>query len=169
MTTGTGVTDMKDEPQPSASTAGKPSAAHSPSTEIRRPDLVTTPLSQPFWDRANSGEFLIQACADCGHRQHYPRNICTDCWSENLTWMTASGTGIVWTFTVVEKPGHPAWVAETPYAIALVELAEGPRVMSRIIACPPAEVAVGMAVTLRPTWDEQLEQTLLNFAPTASE
>ncbi|WP_240372055.1 Zn-ribbon domain-containing OB-fold protein [Brevibacterium zhoupengii] len=156
---------MKDEPQ--AMTANASDAGTTPA--IRRPGLVTTPLSQPFWDLANDGEFAIQNCVDCGHRQHYPRNICINCWSENLTWMTAAGTGTVWTFTVVEKPGHPAWAPDTPYVIALVELDEGPRAMTRIVDCPPAEVAVGMAVTLQPTWDEQLEQTLLNFAPAASE
>lgn len=132
---------------------------------IRRPGLVTTPLTQPFWDRANDGQMLIQSCRDCGHRQHYPRNLCTTCWSENLDWKAACGTGVVWTFTVVEKPGHPAWVAEAPYAIALVELEEGPRVMARILDCLPEEVKVGMPVTLRPAWDGQLKQMLLNFAP----
>lgn len=168
MTTGTGVHDMKDTPTTPNSTKGKPSSGNTSAKEIHRPGLVTTNLSQPFWDRANAGELLIQDCAACGHRQHYPRNICTNCWSEDLTWMTAAGTGVVWTFTIVEKPGHPAWAAETPYAIALVELDEGPRVMTRIIDCPVDEVAVAMAVKLRPTWDEHLEQTLLNFAPTAS-
>lgn len=159
---------MNDDPQAPATPGGEVSTKRSTASVILRPGLVTTQLSQPFWDHANDGELLIQDCGDCGHRQHYPRNICTSCWSEDLSWMTAAGTGIVWTFTIVEKPGHPAWATETPYVIALIELDEGPRVMTRIIDCASAEVAVGMAVTLRPTWDEQLEQTLLNFAPTAS-
>lgn len=135
---------------------------------IQRPGLVTTTLTQPFWDSANDGQMLIQYCSDCGHHQHYPRNLCTNCWSKDLNWVSASGRGTVWTFTVVEKPGHPAWAAEVPYAIALVELEEGPRVMARILDCAPADVRVGLSVTLRPTWDEQLKQMLLNFAPAST-
>ncbi|MFE1084524.1 MULTISPECIES: Zn-ribbon domain-containing OB-fold protein [Brevibacterium] len=134
----------------------------------RRPGLVTTTLTQPFWDSANDGQMLIQHCSDCGHQQHYPRNLCTTCWSEDLNWISASGRGVVWTFTVVEKPGHPAWAAEVPYVIALVELEEGPRLMARILDCAPADVRVGLPVTLRPTWDEQLKQMLLNFAPASN-
>lgn len=158
-----------DMPPDTTLTGNRPVTATTRHTtpEIPRPGLVTTPLTKPFWDRANDGELLMQRCLDCGHRQHYPRNLCTICWSENLTWMIASGRGTVWTFTVVDKPGHPAWVVETPYVIALVELEEGPRLTARILDCPTTEVAVGMAVSLRPTWDDQLNQTLLNFAPTA--
>jgi uncharacterized protein len=132
---------------------------------VRRPGLVTTPLSEPFWKAADDGQLLLQFCGECGHRQHYPRNICTHCWSEDLTWTRAAGTGVVWAFTVVGIPGHPAWVDDTPYAIALVELDEGPRVMTGIVDCAPADVQVGLPVVLQPTWDDQLDQNLLTFAP----
>ncbi|RGE23652.1 Zn-ribbon domain-containing OB-fold protein [Leucobacter sp. wl10] len=147
----------------------KNSTRSDPAGAPPRPGLVTTPLTQRFWDAANDDELLIQRCRDCGHRQHYPRNICTGCWSEQLEWQAASGRGTVWTFTVVEKPGHPAWAGETPYTIALVELEEGPRLMTRLIDCAPDGVAVGMDVVLRPTRDEQLGQTLITFAPAASD
>lgn len=132
---------------------------------IRRPALVTTPLAEPFWSAANTGEFLLQHCASCGYQQHYPRNLCVRCWSEDLSWTPASGAGVIWTFTVVEIPGHPAWAAEVPYVIAVVELDEGPRVMTRIVNCDVERARVGMRVTLQPTWDEQLEQQLLTFGP----
>ena len=130
-----------------------------------RPRLVTTALTDNFWDQANFGQLLLQRCNSCGNYQHYPRSMCSQCWSESLEWMPSGGNGSVWTFTVVHIPGHPAWSDETPYTIALVELDEGPRVMTRIINCPPEEVSVGMAVQIHPTWDEQLNQTLLNFEP----
>jgi uncharacterized OB-fold protein len=135
------------------------------SAAVRRPGLVTIPLTEPFWKAANDGAFLLQECGSCGHRQHYPRNLCGRCWSEDLSWTRASGEGTVWTFTVVEMPGHPAWAAETPYVIAVVELDEGPRAMTRVIDCAAEDMRVGMRVVLRPTWDEQLEQLLLTFAP----
>jgi uncharacterized OB-fold protein len=154
---GTGMTDTQTV------------STRTPPKSVRRPGLVTTPLTEPFWDRANEGELLIQHCSSCGHRQHYPRNICISCWADEPLWMSASGNGVVWTFTVVEKPGHPAWVDEVPYVIALVELEEGPRVMTRIVDYPPELVSVGMPVSLAPTWDEQLKQMLLSFAPAVSE
>ncbi len=76
--------------------------------------------------------------------------MCRACWSENLGWIRAAGTGTVWTFTVVSKPGHPAWEQDTPYVLALVELDEGPRMMTNIIDCDPATVHVGLRVQLAP-------------------
>src|SRR5690625_5225040 len=108
---------------------------------------------------------MLQRCQTCGKYQHYPRSMCSACWSQEWEWTPAQGRGSVWTFTTVHIPGHAAWSGETPYTIALVELEEGPRVMTRIEECPPDEVHIGMAVQMQPTWDLQLDQTLLNFEP----
>jgi uncharacterized OB-fold protein len=111
-----------------------------------RPAAVTTPLTQHYWDAAAHGRLLVQRCITCGHHQHYPRTLCTACWSDDLTWVEAKGTGHVATLTVVHMPGHPAWQRETPYVLALVELDEGPRLMTNITGTDPENVYVGMPV-----------------------
>lgn len=118
----------------------------STSAAVNRPALTTTARTAPWWDAAAEGRLLIQRCTACGHTQHYPRALCRSCWSEDLEWIDASGKGTIWTFTVVHKPGHPAWAAAAPYTIALVELEEGPRMMSNIVGCAPEAVSVGVAV-----------------------
>lgn len=135
---------------------------------IAKPGFVQTPLTKAYWDAAADGELLLQRCVDCNNLQHYPRSICTSCWSEDLVWQSASGLGRVWTFTVVGIPGHAAWGSEVPYILALVELDEGPRLMTNIVGCDPAGVACGQRVSLRAHRGPDDHQTLLQFTPTQS-
>ncbi|MHB1712484.1 MAG: Zn-ribbon domain-containing OB-fold protein [Acidimicrobiales bacterium] len=113
-----------------------------------RPALVNTTTSAPFWDAARSGRLLLQHCVSCGHMQHYPRTLCTACWSEVLEWTVSAGVGSVWTCTVVHHPGHPAWRSETPYTLAIVELDEGPRLLTNVVGVSPDRVMPGQRVRL---------------------
>lgn len=133
-----------------------------------KPGFISTPLSSAYWQQAGGGELLLQCCRDCGHLQHYPRSLCIRCWSHDLIWQPATGTGTVWTFTVVTIPGHPAWSSQVPYVLALVELEEGPRLMTNIVGCPPDSVYCGQAVRLRPGREETDNQTLLQFTPSST-
>lgn len=130
---------------------------------ISKPGPVTTALTEHYWQCASRGQLLIQRCTLCGHRQHYPAALCRKCWSEDLSWVRARGTGTVWTFTVVGMPGHPAWGDETPYVLALVELDEGPRLMTNVIDCSSDAVHVGQRVQLVTTVRDS--QPPLQFAP----
>ncbi|MDF3312890.1 OB-fold domain-containing protein [Rhodococcus sp. T2V] len=131
---------------------------------VPRPGPVTTTVTEPYWKCAADGELWIQKCEDCGRCQHYPAGMCRSCWSENLDWIRAAGTGTVWAFTVVGKPGHPAWERDAPYVLALVELDEGPRMMTNIVGCDPATVHVGQRVLLAPHTPGS-EQPPLQFLP----
>lgn len=111
-----------------------------------KPGPTPSPISRPFWDAVERGQLLVQRCRRCGHHQHYPRALCVGCWSEDVEWTAATGRGRVWTHTVVHKPGHPAWQRDVPYVLALVELEEGPRLVSNVIGIAPAAVRVGMSV-----------------------
>lgn len=137
--------------------------------QIKKPGFVSTALTQIYWDAAADGELLLQRCLDCHNLQHYPRNICTHCWSEHLGWQIATGLGRVWTFTVVGIPGHAAWGTEVPYVLALVELDEGPRLMTNIVDCSPADVSCGQRVKLSPRRGVDDNQTLLQFIPSPSD
>jgi Predicted nucleic-acid-binding protein containing a Zn-ribbon len=139
-----------------------PVTSHS-DTPIAKPAMVSIPLTQPFWAAAAEGTLLLQRCLRCTHIQHYPRTLCARCWSIDLEWTAAQGMGAIWTFTVVSMPGHPAWNAETPYVLALVELDEGPRVLTNIVGCDPDRVAVGQRVSLVPHDDPRGNPSLLQF------
>lgn len=124
-------------------------------TIIGKPGPVTTTLTEHYWEEASHGRLLVQLCGQCGHRQHYPGALCRRCWSGDLSWMQARGTGVVWTFTVVGMAGHPAWKDETPYILALVQLDEGPRLMTNVVDCPVDDIHVGQRVQLSPLRDGQ--------------
>jgi len=135
---------------------------------VARPGGTTTPATAPYWTAAADGRLLIQRCGGCGHLQHYPRTLCARCWSAELDLIAAAGTGTVWTYTIVHHPGHPAWNTEVPYVLALVELDEGPRLMTNIVDVPVDQVHVGQRVTLTPP-DAAADPPVLAFTPSAEE
>jgi uncharacterized OB-fold protein len=102
--------------------------------------------SRPFWDAAREGKFLIRRCDDCGTVHHYPRPFCPSCWSENVSWVEASGRATLYTYSTVFMNDLPPFNERIPYVAAAVDLEEGPRVMTNVIDCDPAELRVGMAL-----------------------
>ena len=90
-----------------------------------------TPTEQPFYDACARGELILQHCQHCGHVLFYPRTHCDACQSEQLVWQRASGAGVIASYTVVRRGVSADF--EAPYVIALVDLVEGPRMMSQII------------------------------------
>jgi len=122
---------------------------------VKRPRPIPSPTTQPFWDATADGRFLIQRCPACGSAQFYPKATCTTCGSVELGWEEASGRATVHTFTVARRATHPAFADAGPYVIAIVELAEGPRVTGNIVMGVGGDVDdvhVGMPVEL--DWDE---------------
>ncbi len=128
---------------------GKPD----PTTERapRRMEPPVTELTEPFWDATREHRFLLQWCIDCDVAQYFPRSICLSCGGSDLAWREASGDGVVYTMTVENKPTNPAINGGVRYAIALIDLVEGPRLMANVFGCPPDDVHVGMPV--RVAWD----------------
>ncbi len=104
------------------------------------------PGTQPFWDACAQGRLLLQRCGDCGHQQFYPRLLCAACGSRRLDWTEACGRGTVRTFTIIRRAVSAAFEPDAPYVVALVELEEGPTLMSNIVGCDPAGVAIGQPV-----------------------
>lgn len=108
----------------------------------------TTPVAAPYWEGCRQGELRLQHCQDCGHVQHPPRQHCTRCRGTALGWRAVSGRGQVESFTWVHMPLTEAWAEETPYALALIRLAEGPLMMSNVRDCLPAELVIGLPVAV---------------------
>lgn len=119
---------------------------------MSRPRPTPSPTTQAFWDATADERFLLQRCPRCKSAQFYPKATCTTCGSADLDWEAASGQGTLYTFTVARRATHPAFEGAEPYVIAIVELAEGPRVTGNLVDCAVDDVRVGMAVELG--WDE---------------
>ena len=102
-------------------------------------------VNQEYWQAAREGRLLIQQCPQCGHRQWYPRALCTQC-AADPEWLETSGRGTVHTFTVIRQQGIPAFKAELPYAVVMVELEEGPRVFGSMPGVDVDAIEIGMAV-----------------------
>jgi uncharacterized OB-fold protein len=113
-----------------------------PSRPLPRP----TGISAPFWRGAAEGRLLLQRCRRCGSFIYYPRPFCPTCLGGELEWREASGKGQVYTYTVVRRAATPAFADKVPYVLAIVELEEGPRLVTNIVGCRPEEVRVGMPV-----------------------
>jgi uncharacterized OB-fold protein len=111
---------------------------------VTRPDPIVTKDTEFYWEGAQRGELLGQACAACGKLRHPPRPMCPHCHSVERTIVRLSGRGEVYSWIV---PRHPAPVgfAESPI-VALVELEEGIRIVSNVVGAAPGLVRQGLPV-----------------------
>lgn len=101
--------------------------------------------SRPFWEGLAQGELRIQRCVTCAKAVFYPRSICPYCHCDQLEWIVTSGKGTIYTYTVVHQ-AFGAFVEDVPFVVALVELEEGVRMMSRIVDAPRERVTIGAPV-----------------------
>ncbi|ETK31939.1 bifunctional MaoC family dehydratase N-terminal/OB-fold nucleic acid binding domain-containing protein [Microbispora sp. ATCC PTA-5024] len=97
-----------------------------------------------FWEGARLGELRVQTCAACGLLRHPPGPVCPSCHSAERAYVVARGEGTVYSYVVHHHPPVPG--LETPFAVAVVELPEGVRIVGNVVGCPPSEVSVGMPV-----------------------
>ena len=101
--------------------------------------------SAPFWAAGLDGRLLLHRCDACGYVVGAPRIVCPACRATTLSYTAASGRGTVYSFTIVRR-GAGAYGDAAPYVLAYVECAEGPRLMTNIVGCPPESVRIGQAV-----------------------
>jgi uncharacterized OB-fold protein len=87
--------------------------------------------SRPYWEGVTAGELRIQRCQDCVRAVFYPRALCPHCSSTHLTWERASGHGTIYSYTVVHQAYGP-FAGQVPFVVALIDLEEGVRLLSRI-------------------------------------
>ena len=113
---------------------------------VEKPLPRPTEDSAPFWEAAFRGELRMQKCADCGHVRFPPALLCARCLSERAEWVQLSGRGTVYSWIVVHQSQHPAFNADVPYNVAIVELEEGPRLHTNLIGCSNEQIHIGMPV-----------------------
>jgi uncharacterized OB-fold protein len=104
--------------------------------------------AQPYWDGTAQETLLLQRCGACQAYRHPPSPTCPRCFSADHAWVPASGSGTVYSFVVVRRAFNPAWEPDVPYVVAVVQLAEGPKLVTNIVNTPVENVAIGQPVTV---------------------
>lgn len=107
---------------------------------------VATDLTRPFWLAAKEGKLVIQHCTSCKTNQFFPRPFCLQCMSSEIEWIQSNGTGTVYTFTINRRGSNPYMNARVPYAVAMIELDEGVRLMANIVDSALEQIKIGCRV-----------------------
>ena len=113
-----------------------------------KPLPVVTEENRPFWEGCRQEKLRLQQCSECHHYQFYPRLYCMHCNSDTLEWVEASGPGIIYSYTIIYQNKSPEFVLDTPYNVAIVQLDEGPRLLSNIVGIEAVELKVDLPVTV---------------------
>ena len=123
-----------------------------------------TPVTEPFWAATARHELQIQFCVRCDAPYFVPRSFCPRCWCDEVQWRPVSGRGVVASYVIVARP-TPTIYEDAPYVVALVELAEGVRMMSNLVGVPPepARIDIGMEVAV--DFEPRGELTVPVFRP----
>jgi uncharacterized OB-fold protein len=103
-------------------------------------------LNGEFYAFLARGELRLQRCAACNAWQHPPRHRCAHCGSSDVTWEPATGRGRVYSWTVTHRAVDPAFTP--PYAILVVELEEGPRLVGNLRGLEPSELVLDLPVVV---------------------
>lgn len=128
-----------------------------------RPLPTPTPLSAPFWEATRRGVLRLQHCAACDVYEWTPQQVCSRCLRDSLSWTDVSGRGSVYSFSVVHRPQTPGFTA--PYVVAIVELEEGPRMLTDLVEVAPDAVRIDMPVEI--AFENMGELALYHFRPRA--
>jgi hypothetical protein len=135
--------------------------------EYKLPIPVADEASEPFFAGAKEHRLMLLRCTGCGRHRLPGRERCADCWSTESEWVQASGRGKLYSFGIMHQQYHPAFAEVTPYNYALVELEEGPRLVTNIVGCPNEELRTDMPVEA--VFDDVSDETtLVRFRPVES-
>ena len=126
---------------------------------VAKPVPEIAPEMAPFFEAAKRHELAVQRCTACGTLRFPARAACNRCMSRDVTWVPVPGTGRVFSVAVMHQANHPAFEAVLPYAVAVVELDCGVRMISNVVDCPAHDVAIGMPVEV--TWEDRSPEVTL--------
>jgi uncharacterized OB-fold protein len=110
------------------------------------PKPVRDEDSEPFWAGCDDGRLRVQRCGGCGEFRWPPGPVCPACGSHEHEWVDCSGRGTVYSWVVVHVPLAEVLADQLPFAVGLIELEEGVRIVSTIEG---EEITAGMPVTVR--------------------
>lgn len=136
--------------------------------KVTRPIPVPDEDSAPFWEATARRQLVLQRCDACGLLRFYPRALCPGCWSFEHEWLPVSGLGTIASYTIVRRAPTPAFRDAVPYVVALVDLDEGPRMLTNIVGTPIEDVRIDMRIQV--DWEELGDNMALPvFRPVSAE
>ncbi|MBM3226570.1 MAG: DNA-binding protein [Candidatus Tectomicrobia bacterium] len=135
-------------------------------SEYRKPVPRGEDVNGEFYQFCKQHELRFQRCQDCGTWRHMPRESCAACGSFSWSWERSCGQGQLFSWTVIHRALHPGFTADVPYATAVIELAEGVRLVSQVLDVPVEQFRIGLPVEVV-FEDVTPEVTLPKFRPVA--
>lgn len=129
-----------------------------------KPAPSPTPETQPFWDGCAAGELRLQRCKPCDAAYFPPRPFCPRCGSDAVEWVRASGRARLYSYVINHRPA-PGFADDGPHAIAVVELEEGPRMMTNLVGVPNTPEDLVLDMPLRVTFERRGEVSVPLFQP----
>lgn len=107
--------------------------------------IPDTSRDTPFWEGLKSNQFRLYKCQDC-NTFYYPEQKCLNCKEPNMEWVPTSGRGKIYTFIIMHQLYNPAFQKELPYNVSIIELDEGPMIMSNISDSDNEDIEIGKKV-----------------------
>jgi len=114
--------------------------------EYDKPLPIPSAESQAYWEALRERRLMMPRCDDCRRHWFPPALLCPHCNSAAWTWTQTSGRGRIFSYVVYHRVYHPAFAAEVPYAVAVIELDEGPRMISNVVGIAPDKLVCDMPV-----------------------
>ncbi|HTN60066.1 MAG TPA: OB-fold domain-containing protein [Devosia sp.] len=125
---------------------------------------IIYPEEVPFWEAAKARKLILQQCSACAKVRYPVGPICPQCLSDQFSWATMSGRGVVHNYVVYHKPWNDFLKTRVPYAVVQVQLEEGPRLTTNLLGVPASEVRIGIEVCV--AFEDITDAiTLVQFAP----
>lgn len=125
--------------------------AHDAKQRPARMEPPASEVTEPFWEATRERRLLLQWCVPCNEAVFYPREACPRCLGTALEWRASGGRGVVYAVSIQHKPAFPGLAGKVPYAVVLVDLDEGVRLMSNVVECDVDDVVIGLPVEV--TWE----------------
>jgi hypothetical protein len=135
--------------------------------EYTKPLPIPSAESKPYWDGLRERKLMMPRCDDCKGWWFPPSLLCPHCNSKAWSWTQTSGRARIFSYVVYHRVYHPAFAQEVPYAVAVIELDEGPRMISNVMDIAPDKLECDMRVEVayQPVTDAI---TLAKFRPVAA-
>lgn len=111
-----------------------------------KPVPQVTPEMAPFWAAARERRLVVQRCTGCGTLRFPARPRCSTCLGAGAEWVPVSGRGTIFSYVVMHQAAHPGFAAAVPYAVVVVQLEEGVRMLSGVVDLDPGAIRIGMPV-----------------------
>ena len=126
---------------------------------------VPTPETQPYWEGLRNKELRLCRCQDCQQFYFPPSPVCQHRTSQNIEWRPVSGKAILYSYVINHRP-LPEWQTKGPMSIALVDLEEGPRLITTIVNCEQSPQALKLDMKLQANYRDFAGTIMLCFEPT---